>query len=128
MVRCVPSRVSVYFGPHDNENVRLLRAFGHRAPILFIYPSGAGAKWCLAELAKLGAHKPKKRWPWGAFFILESTTVVPYIEAVLLRTMNLRVDISQIPPAAERDVATELLETFDEEELQGEDDEEDQVA
>lgn len=123
MVRCVPSSAKVFFGTADNENVRLLRAFGRTEPILFIYPSGSGAKWCLAELAKLGAHKPMKRWPWGVFFIVESAAVYAGVEAVLLRTMQLHI---QIRPATnqERDVASELLETFDEDELQGDDDEE----
>jgi len=117
MARCNPGAVKVFFGTTDNENVRLLRAFGRTEPVLFVYPRGNGARWCLAELTKMGAHRPAKRWPWGVFFIIDSTGVYATVEAVIQRTMGIRV---QVRPNHERDIASELLETLSDEELEGE--------
>jgi len=122
MPRCSPSHVRVFFGTGDNENVRLLRAWGQTAPVLFVYPSGMGAKWCLAELRKLGAHRPAKRWPWGVFFLVEAPAVVEQVQAVIARTMRVQVELSRNAPP--RDIASELLSTFADDELVGVEEEE----
>ena len=115
MPRCTPSHIRIFFGPSDNHDVRLLRAFGRTEPVLFVYPSGAGAKWCLAELLKLGAKRPMTRWPWGVFFLIEDRAVIDQVRAVVERTMRILVD----PPGnqSSRDLAADVLEAFADEDL-----------
>ena len=59
---------------------------------------------------------------WGVFFLVEAPAVVEQVQAVIARTMRVQGELSVNAPP--RDIASELLSTFADDELVGVEEEE----